>query len=309
MTALAVGFPLDTVKVRFQNPDIALKSRSTFQTFSTILRDERIHGLYRGITSPLLTNAPLNGLVFSSYRFFLSMQLERTGATATLAQITLAGAGSGIVGSLITTPTELIKIRQQSFKTSTSDFTSAARPLRAYDVALQIARRHGVKGLYRGITATVLRDIGYGPYFGAYEATLRYWPRSDSADSSSVNVPHTWPAMLVAGGLAGIAGWVVTFPFDVIKTRVQSTYGSSPDNPYRSTLSTIMASYRAEGLSVFFRGLAPTLIRWVHSTPPCTENVIRMTITGTIHILMLIRAIPVNMVTFVTFETVVFTFS
>ncbi|CCM06655.1 uncharacterized protein FIBRA_08939 [Fibroporia radiculosa] len=87
--------------------------------------------------------------------------------------------------------------------------------------------------------------------------------------------------MLCAGGLAGIAGWVATFPFDVVKTRVQSTHSTAYDNPYRTTWSTIAASYRAGGLAVFFRGLAPTLI----------------------------RAIPVNMVTFTTFEAIVHTLS
>lgn len=63
--------------------------------------------------------------------------------------------------------------------------------------------------------------------------------------------------------MAGVAGWLVTFPLDVVKTRVQSTPGpaDAPGNPYRSTWSTVVASYRAEGLGVFFRGLAPTLIR------------------------------------------------
>lgn len=102
----------------------------------------------------------------------------------------------------------------------------------------------------------------------------------------------SWPALLVAGGVAGVAGWLITFPMDVIKTRIQ---GSEPtlaairpvatadrvplirpmkhrphtttppaiyqDNPYRTTLSTIVNSYRAEGRGVFYRGLAPTLIR------------------------------------------------
>ena len=85
--------------------------------------------------------------------------------------------------------------------------------------------------------------------------------------------------LLVAGGVAGVMGWLVTFPFDVVKTRVQSTEwtpinlhereplldsrGSvgSKDSPFRTTLSTILNSYRTEGVSVFYRGLAPTLIR------------------------------------------------
>lgn len=76
-------------------------------------------------------------------------------------------------------------------------------------------------------------------------------------------------------------GWLVTFPLDVVKTRVQGSgpgallssaspllAGSnapSPVNPYRTTWSTIVHSYRSEGLRVFYHGLAPTLVRWVPS--------------------------------------------
>ncbi|KAI0351296.1 mitochondrial carrier [Trametes cingulata] len=276
MAALVVGYPFDTVKVRFQNPQIASKYRSTVHAFFTIVREERIRGLYRGIAAPLAGAPPLNGLVFSTYRSLLQAQLNDEQIIPTLTQINLAGAGSGVISSLITTPAELIKIHQQSLVRS----LGSARPLRDRDVVLHIWKYHGFRGFYRGITATALRDVGYGAYFAAYEATLRYWPRSWSSSSdagSSTLASHSIAALLAAGGMAGIAGWVVTFPFDVVKTRMQSTAAAAPNNPYRTMWSTIVASYRAEGLGVFFRGLAPTLI----------------------------RAIPVNMVTFTTFEAVV----
>ncbi|KZT20993.1 mitochondrial carrier [Neolentinus lepideus HHB14362 ss-1] len=296
MAALCVGYPFDTVKVRFQNPEIAQKYRSTFNAITTIVREERAPGLYKGITSPLASCAFMNGLVFSSYRFFMKLQLANADAVPTLTQITLAGIGSGIVSSIITTPTELIKIHQQNILGKTPP---------ARQVALDIVRKHGLRGLYRGITATAIRDCGYGAYFFGYEATCRYFSHPKSTTVPSTGKPEvpslTWPVLLLAGAVAGIAGWIATFPFDVVKTRVQSTMGEpipvssavestrllQPDittadtrftsNPYRNTLSTIIHSYRTEGLSVFFRGLSPTLI----------------------------RAIPVNMVTFATFEGVV----
>ncbi|KAI8985634.1 mitochondrial carrier [Trametes punicea] len=279
MAAMVVGYPFDTVKVRFQNPQIASKYRSTLHAFFTIVREERIRGLYRGIAAPLAGAPPLNGLVFSTYRYLMRAQLDDENATPTLTQINLAGAGSGIISSLITTPAELIKIHQQSLVRS----AGSAIPLRDRDVILHIWRHYGVRGFYRGITATALRDVGYGAYFAAYEVTLRYWPFPRSVDGSaeSTLASHSLAALLTAGAMAGIAGWVVTFPFDVVKTRIQSTSAAAPNNPYRSTWSTIVASHRAEGLRVFFRGLAPTLV----------------------------RAIPVNMVTFTTFEAVVHLFS
>lgn len=159
IAGLFVGFPFDTgnfdvliesqhalltfythlhliVKVRFQNPEISQKYHSTLQALTTIIREERFIGLYKGISSPLVsfpchripvpnivspntipdyhgqapfilyqaTYAFLNGLIFASYRFFIKIQLEKDQAIPTLLQIALAGAGSGIVSSCVAAP-------------------------------------------------------------------------------------------------------------------------------------------------------------------------------------------------------------
>ncbi|KAH0836850.1 mitochondrial carrier domain-containing protein [Lanmaoa asiatica] len=244
------------VKTRFQNPTIYSKYKSTLDAFSTILREERFMGLYKGIISPLAMCAFMNGLVFSSYKFFMKAQLDDP--------------------TLIASPTELIKIRQQNVLSNDPANASAAK------VAMTIFKQHGVRGLYRGLTATALRDTGYGTYFLAYEATCRYFKppsaQPSAADHSSLlseidseasSIP--WSALFLAGGLAGIAGWVATFPMDLVKTRMQSadpnptnlTASKLPADPYRTIVSTVTNSYRAEGPRVFFRGLTPTLIRSV----------------------------------------------
>ncbi|KAJ3487069.1 hypothetical protein NLJ89_g11751 [Agrocybe chaxingu] len=104
MASLVVGFPFDTVKVRFQNPSVSGRYHSTLHAIFTIVREERFIGLFKGITSPLATVALMNGLVFASYRFFMKLQLPHADAVPTITQITLAGAGSGIVSSCVPTP-------------------------------------------------------------------------------------------------------------------------------------------------------------------------------------------------------------
>ena len=42
------------VKVRFQSPDMYGKYRSTMHAFTTILREENVRGLYKGIASPMV---------------------------------------------------------------------------------------------------------------------------------------------------------------------------------------------------------------------------------------------------------------
>lgn len=60
---------------------------------------------------------------------------------------------------------------------------------------------------------------------------------------------------LIAGGLGGIAAWVVSYPVDVIKSRMQ-TY-----DEYKGIWDCAVKSYRAEGHRVFFTGLGTTVVR------------------------------------------------
>ncbi|KIY67114.1 carnitine/acyl carnitine carrier [Cylindrobasidium torrendii FP15055 ss-10] len=282
IAGLLVGHPFDTVKVRFQDPQMTGKYKSTMHALATITGEERIIGLYKGVMSPVATAAFMNGIVFASYRFFMKAQLSEESTVPTLSQIALAGAGSGIAASVIAAPTELVKIRQQQYL--------GADRTPTWQVAADIIRREGVRGIYRGLGVTALRDIGYGSYFWGYEATQRLLSRPAGPDMPPY-LP-SWMVMLISGGVAGISGWITTFPFDVIKTRMQGSLsvqsasskqpgGCPPYGPYRTIWGTVVHSYREEGVRVFFRGLAPTLI----------------------------RAVPVNMATFATLETALYAFS
>ncbi|KZV67058.1 mitochondrial carrier [Peniophora sp. CONT] len=285
--AIAVGHPFDTVKVRFQNPSTAGKYSSTFHALTTIVREEGPRGLFKGMASPMASAPILNGFVFAIYGFLMKAQLRSENAVPTLTQVFLAGAGCGILSSAITTPIELVKICQQQILEPTSKRLLSGAPPNipsTRELARRIYRERGIAGLYRGISATAYREIGFGSYFAAYEASTRFFsrprPGHDSAEVAGRHPDVPWYGLLISGGFAGAFSWFTTFPFDVVKTRMQSSADGHP-RPYRNTWSTIVASYRAEGAGVFFRGLAPTLI----------------------------RAIPVNMVTFSTFELVVNTLS
>jgi len=128
------------------------------------------------------------------------------------------------------------------------------------------------------MTITALRDTGYGAYFVTYEGLCRYLRSSDSRHSHMSPTDEakiasqdiSWPRLMFAGGVAGVTGWLATFGLDVVKTRIQA------NSSKRRIWPVVLRAYQAEGLGVFFIGLAPTLI----------------------------RAIPVNMTTFGAFEFV-----
>lgn len=269
---LVVGQPFDVVKVRIQTPQFAGRYASTFGALGAIMREEKVQGLFKGVTSPMAGIAFINGLVFTSYSFFMRLQIPRNDPQEpSLSQICAAGAGSGVVSALVTCPTELVKIRQQSAPPHLSPSTLS--------VCRSIIRNNGVRGLYRGFAATAMRDLAYGPYFCSYEATCRFFKQRKQPPPIPTSLHHheslideaekgrsslTWGELMTAGGLAGLTAWMATFPLDVVKTRMQCTPWSGHEMTRSlSPRSIVLDAIRNEGWKVMFAGLGPTLIRAV----------------------------------------------
>ncbi|GAA5837431.1 hypothetical protein JCM9279_005686 [Rhodotorula babjevae] len=97
-------------------------------------------------------------------------------------------------------------------------------------------------------------------------------PPPRPAAISKVNRSKPPPAVhLVAGGLGGMAGAIVTAPFDVVKTRLQSDlFARVADTSSRTGLRALLWNfvdtgkilrdvYKFEGASALFKGLGPTL--------------------------------------------------
>ncbi|KJE97973.1 carnitine/acylcarnitine carrier protein [Capsaspora owczarzaki ATCC 30864] len=124
-----------------------------------------------------------------------------------------------------------------------------------WDCFVRTVRQDGIRGIYRGLVPTMLRETpSYGVYFAAYEMLcLRLAGPGRSPDDLSA------PALMLAGGASGMAGWLSTYPTDVVKSRMQADSMTNPQ--YRGFVDCVVKSYRAEGLGVFFRGFNATMVR------------------------------------------------
>ncbi len=105
----------------------------------------------------------------------------------------------------------------------------------------------------RGMTPTILRELpGFSVYITSYTAMCDKMTK-EGEDLCSV------PAMLMAGGIAGMLSWMVNIPVDIVKSRMQADNLSKP--VYRGMLHCAVESYRQEGWKVFWRGLPVTCMR------------------------------------------------
>lgn len=291
---MLVGHPLDTIKVRMMTrPDAYLSMRDCFMK---TVQGEGAAGFFKGVAPPMLSVAVYQAVCFASFSSALAFVTEKTERDASIPSLFLAGSISGAATVLVTTPTDLVKIRLQlETETSTRRKTGVGGLSDMFRCARGILATEGMRGFYRGIVATAYRDTwSTGLYFVVYHGSKRCFSTlgDDVSDVSSLapSVSKTPPWVeLTAGGLAGVIAWGSVVPFDVVKTRLQSQTHTQEVPSY----SRIQGNCRASSRDMEWR-FWPTFSNIVRR-----EGWLRL-YSGTIPLLA--RAFAVNAVTFYTYE-------
>lgn len=171
--------------------------------------------------------------------------------------VALGGFGTGMLQSLILSPVELVKIRLQLQNVQTKlphqVLDSHKGPL---TVAKSIWKTEGLRGMYRGLTITALRDApAHGFYFWTYE-----YMREQLHPDCRKTGQESLRTMLLAGGFAGVASWVCCYPLDVVKTRLQAQSSYVPLK-YSGIVDCFRKSVNEEGYHVLWRGLGTAVSR------------------------------------------------
>lgn len=262
-----VGHPLDLIKVRLQTMPVPAPGERPLYTGmmdvarQTIAKDGMI-GLYKGMSAPLIGITPIFAVCF--WAFDLAKKLERQAlgmaptADLSLFQIGVAGGLSAIPTTAIMAPGERIKCILQV----QGEGKSVAKYAGPLDVVKGVIKDEGVAGLFRGSAATLARDgSGSVAYFSVYEGIKR----ALTPEGKSLS-----PVAVVAGGgFAGVCNWLVAIPFDVVKSRIQT----SPPGTYKNMLHCFRQLVATEGYAAMFKGLQPAMVRAFPANAACFMGV------------------------------------
>lgn len=262
--AVIVGHPFDLIKVRMQTAERGVYSSALDVARKTIAREGLTRGLYAGVSAPLLGVTPMFMVSFWGYGVGKSL-IERVSSVPhsasgtpqySVGQISAAGFFSAIPMTLITAPFERVKVLLQIQGQKVLKPGEKPRYSGGLDVVRQLYRSGGVRSVFRGSAMTLARDgPGSAAYFAAYESVKRALTPKDADGNPTAAL--SLPAVIVAGGAAGVAMWIPVFPVDTIKSRLQSAEG-------RPTIGgTIRGVYRSGGVKAFFPGFGPALARAV----------------------------------------------
>lgn len=258
--AVVVGHPFDLVKVRLQTAEKGVYSSAMDVVRKTIAREGLARGLYAGVSAPLVGVTPMFAVSFWGYdvgkTLVSSLSPLAPGAQFSVAQISAAGFFSAIPMTLITAPFERVKVLLQIQGQKTLAPGEKPKYAGGVDVVRQLYKEGGIRSVFRGSAITLARD---GPGSAAYFATYEIVKRKLTPKDPKTDLPGqlSLPAVMVAGGAAGIAMWIPVFPVDTVKSRLQSAEG----NP--TIGSTIRGIYKSGGYKAFFPGIGPAMARAV----------------------------------------------
>ncbi|ETW01122.1 hypothetical protein H310_06734 [Aphanomyces invadans] len=254
-TGAIVGYPLDTIKSRMQTqmhlPASSTSTRITpLQAFLHSIRQEGILSLYSGASTQVARQAIGCSILFgllSQFKGLFYTPSDGPGSPEAHPRTVLAASAActGVVEASIYCPFEITMIRMQTQAMQQNTWQCAAR----------IYMDHGLRnGLYRGFFPTCSREmLGNLVYFLSYERFKDMLKTHTSMTDMQVYG--------VAGAAAGPVYWCTIFPLDTIKAVVQADAMDLRHRKHHGIRDCATHLYREGGISRFFRGLSPCLIR------------------------------------------------
>ena len=229
--------PLDLVKVRFQVADGRAAASSLpgaggayLPAIRAIAAADGVAGFYRGVVPACVGSGGSWGLYFLFYNAVKRRLGEGGGPPLTTVQHMGAAWLAGSATCLLTNPVWLVKTRLQlqSKGGAGTQYTGMLHALGS------IARTEGLPGLYRGLTPALLLTSHGMIQFGLYEAAkarlagVGEWPPGSPAHAA---------ALFVSGAASKAAATTATYPYQVVKARMQALGGG--DAGYTGVVATV----------------------------------------------------------------------
>ncbi|XP_048643681.1 mitochondrial glutamate carrier 2 isoform X3 [Marmota marmota marmota] len=227
-------------------------------------RAEGFLGMYRGAAVNLTLVTPEKAIKLAANDFFRQLLME-DGMQRNLKMEMLAGCGAGMCQVVVTCPMEMLKIQLQDagrLAAPHQSSTSAPSSSRSYTtgsasthkrpsatlIAWELLRTQGLAGLYKGLGATLLRDIPFSIIYFPMFANLNNLGVHELTGKASF--AHSFMSGCIAGSLAAVA---VT-PLDVLKTRIQTLKKGLGEDVYSGIMDCARKLWIQEGPSAFMKG-------------------------------------------------------
>ncbi|OTA61526.1 mitochondrial carrier [Hypoxylon sp. EC38] len=247
-------YPLDVVKTRVQlqtgKGTGADSYNGMLDCFQKIVRNEGFSRLYRGITAPILMEAPKRATKFAANDEWGKIYRKAFGAEKMNQSLSiLTGASAGATESFVVVPFELVKIRLQ-------DKASAGKYTGMIDVVAKTIKNEGILAMYNGLESTMWRHILWNAgYFGCIFQVKELLPKADTKKGEILSG-------LISGSVGGTVGTILNTPMDVVKSRIQNSPKVPGQIPkYNWAWGACATVMKEEGFAALYKGFLPKVLR------------------------------------------------
>ncbi|XP_063065079.1 solute carrier family 25 member 33 [Engraulis encrasicolus] len=271
-----VTCPLEVLKTRLQSSGLTLRpvfqvqlgaavsggagvirpgavTPSLLQVLRSILEKEGPRSLFRGLGPNLVGVAPSRAVYFAAYskskETFNGIFVPNSGPV----HMSSAGCAAFITNTMMN-PIWMVKTRMQLEKKARGE-----RRMNALQCARFVYQKEGIRGFYRGLSASYAGISETMICFLIYE-TLKKEMAEQRMTEANKGATDFMGLMVAAAFAKGCAS-CIAYPHEVIRTRLREE-GSK----YKHFFQTGRLIAVEEGLAALYRGLIPQLIRQIPNT-------------------------------------------
>ncbi|KAH8884246.1 mitochondrial carrier [Thozetella sp. PMI_491] len=295
MTAAALTAPLDVLKTRLQSDFYQSQLRAsravqtstmnplraagyhlneTVQILASVYRQEGPRALFKGLGPNLVGVIPARSINFFTYGNGKRVIAQYLNGGQEAAWVHLsAGAVAGIVTSTATNPIWMVKTRLQLDKNvaAQSGGVTKRQYKNSLDCIRQIIRNEGIRGLYKGMSASYLGVTESTLQWTLYEQMKSALARREQRVLASGREKNLWDHTVAWTGTVGAAGGaklvaaILTYPHEVARTRLRQAPMADGRPKYTGLVQCFKLVFKEEGMLGLYGGMTPHLLRTVPS--------------------------------------------
>ncbi|OAF69877.1 hypothetical protein A3Q56_02367 [Intoshia linei] len=243
-------FPLDLAKTRIQNQNAGSSAyKNVFDCLYKTFKTEKMVGLYRGYCVNAIFIAPEKAIKLVANDTFRNYFFKSRIKDYKIPCGVLSGALAGLCQIIVTTPMELLKIQlQDADRKINGQGSRNHKKLYARQIAIDLLKKRGFFGIYKGFRITALRDVLFSAIYFPFFAQMNLLKYNEKTKKS----PFYWS--FISGCTAGCVSALIANPLDVVKTRLQTLTKKKGEYSYTGIRDCFIKLYKYEKIPVFFKG-------------------------------------------------------
>jgi len=266
--------PLDLVRTRMQvlgslNTKNGTGSKamdtSLVNSMKEIISRDGVRGCFRGLGATLVTVPTFWGIYFPLYEMsktdFQEMSVRHGyGGPGHSPLVHMSAAiFSGAIADFFCNPLFVVRTRMQTEALHYMEVPQGDRKPHSMKKTIQLLHREGGYPVFwRGFTASLLGLSHVGIQFPVYEF-LKAEARSRS---TRINQEESPLDLLLASGLSKMIATTMTYPHEVVRSRLMDYRGTSEDHAKQTGLvKTFKRIVRQEGWLALYSGIHVSLVR------------------------------------------------